>query len=289
MRRFVTAALAAGIGLAGGAAAAQGVAHQGTEFTLGYASWDLGIIFAPIEESGDTTLARVRTDWALGASFGVQANLEYFEMSLGDFDGEGTTTFALHPYYAFGTTGRAGLFFQRTDIEGGDDLDYTGLEGMFTPMPELAFEAYVGQAEADFLPDEVTSYGMTFHYALSDRIGMRVAYDREEISDGGFSANNSRFNIGLDYHIPGSGSFPGAVLTAEAGTVDLLGIVDVTVVGAKLTIPLGGTSGAAGRKLYRERGILWSLGSLAAGAGLGGPVVGPVGPPGPPQILRQEF
>lgn len=248
------------------AVSAQTVGHKGTDVTFGYDSWDVSVFGSDVG-SGDTKIARVRTDWGLGASFGVQANLDYASFSFDLSPSSSVKTFALHPYMEFGSAGRAGVFLQRSNFEFGiPSLDYYGVEGMFTPTPEMALEIYVGRGTSDFIPGDATAYGVTLHYALGESLGMHMAYDHETIDAGGSDFNNSRFNVGVDYYLNTGGSMPPVVLTAEAGTVDMMGFFDLTVVGAKITIPLGGTAGNTGRKLFRERGLFW-----AAQGGIFGP------------------
>ena len=260
MRTRLVSLAAAAFLVTAGAAASQGIEHKGTDLTFGYDDLSASIIFAPGDFGGETRLARARSDWGFGGRFGTQFNLDYSEISIEGSDSPGITNLALHPYMEFGSSGRAGLFFQRSDFENfSENLDYYGVEGMFTPMPQLTIEGYAGVADGDNMPFDVTTFGTTVYYAFAPNLGARMAYDYEDISDGGFSASNSRFNFGIDYYLGGNGSMMPIVLTAEVGTVDAFGFVDVNVIGAKVTIPLGSSGGAERRQLYRERGILWAV------------------------------
>jgi hypothetical protein len=252
------------IGLAG-MAAAQSFTHNGSTFTLGYDDWKVGVIFSPgTAVNGNTKVARARTDWGFGNNLGLQFNLDYADFEIEDAFTSSSTTYALHPYYEFSADTRVGLFYQTTNFEFYDEsIDYYGIEAMYSPMPELSVEAYLGSGRFGLGDDvDITTYGMTFHYAAGEKLGLKVAYDHETLNDGGSRLNLSRFNIGLDYHIDTGGSMPPIILSAEAGTVDLL-YFNLDLVGAKLTIPLGGTKGVTGRKLFRERALYWAVGSVS--------------------------
>jgi hypothetical protein len=227
--------------------------HQRSEFSLGYTS---------VSDDVDSSFAvGVKSDWTVSGAFGLQGNLAYR-------DSEGALSnslIGLHGYYGFGSGHRVGLFFQHEALlfPGGAGFQPTfqtiGLEAMIALSPAANLELYVGSTDIDGFPIPLTGgtlYGMEGSYAFTPNWRGRLNYKVIDLEAAVPVGSLSEMGIGVDYFLGGGGSGVPVILSAEAVRATAgFGSDKVEVLNLKITIPIGGDSGASGRKLFGDRGF----------------------------------
>jgi hypothetical protein len=226
--------------------------HRGTIATLEYGSYDYqGVLDIDAFRIG------AASDFAIGGAFGVQGALSYE-----DADDSGANTgsrfsWALHPYYEFSEALRVGAFYQRSSLDIGATYEttYYGAEAMFSPVENMTVEVYLGGGEIPLFPDaDLTSYGLGVSYAFGPNLVGRASYEADEL-EAGPSFDYSNTSVGLDYHFGGGSAVP-LILSLDYGQDTNFTINQTEWWALGVSIPLGGTAGASGRKLFGERGAL---------------------------------
>jgi len=229
---------------------AQGIEHLGSEFGLGYSSTEF-------DNSSDTAsgmTVSIKTDWALGANFGVQVN-----GSARDIDFGSIQTLGLHGWYQISPIVRLGAFAQQENFSingapGGLSSRLFGLEALVEPVENASIQIYAGrgQSEADFIGGsfDLTSYGMSATYDLSQAVSGRISFDRGSQDIMGTTVDADTMGFGIDWRTKGLGNVPLTIafdymhISSSFDNADRIGVT------AKIAI---GNSSETPRRLFNDR------------------------------------
>lgn len=229
---------------------AQGFGHLGSEFTLGYSVLD-GI------SSGETNegfLVAIKTDWALGASFGLQLN-----GGTRDVEAASIQTLGLHGWYQVNPTIRLGAFAQLTNvvIESAPDGitgQLFGVEALIEPADNAEIQIYAatGQNDLNFLSvsGDMTSYGVSARYDFTPSFSGRIFFDQGNQNIMGTPIDSQVMGFGFDWHTKGFGTTPVTIAFDYAHTQSIAAPVDRFSVTAKIGI---GGKDEKKRRLFDDR------------------------------------
>lgn len=228
---------------------AQGIEHLGSEFGLGYSSTS----FDNSSDSSNGFALSIKTDWALGAAFGLQVN-----GTARDFDFASAQTFGLHGWYQVSPILRLGAFAQQSNYSfsgGPGSLSgrLFGLEALVEPVENASIQLYAGRGNTDlaFLGQgEVTSYGMSASYDFSSALSARISFNHGNQVITGTSVDSQTMGFGIDWRTKGFGNTPMTIAFDYADVSSWMD--DGSRVSITAKIGLGG-SGDKPRRLFDDR------------------------------------
>jgi hypothetical protein len=187
---------------------AQGIQHLGSEFGLGYAARVTG----ESADSYDGPLVSIKTDWALGANFGLQLN-----GMARDLDSVSIQTYGLHGWYQLSPAFRLGAFAQQNNVSvSGAPVAFFGrqfgLEALVEPTENAAIQVYVGTGRNDFgfigQRADLTTYGISATYDFTPTLSGRISFDHGEQAVMGNTITSQLMGFGVDWRTKGFGSTP---------------------------------------------------------------------------------
>ena len=217
---------------------AQGIEHLGSEFGLGYSSTDP----ATSSESLTGLTLSIRTDWALGAQFGVQIGGATRDIELGDVQ-----DVSLHGWYQLNDTVRLGVFGQQTattliPLSTTLTTQIYGIEALLEPVENASIQVYASTGDMTVSGGSVTldhtGYGLSASYDFSPSMTGRIGFDKATQGDGGPDVSLSQMTVGADWHVnmaqlPVTVSFDYAKVDIPGGQMSRFAVTGKVMLGGK--------------------------------------------------------
>lgn len=224
MRKILTLAVVAGLC----APAAQAFELVGGTVGLDYSSF-LG------SDSNDETRSALSGafEFGIARSVSIQTDITLAGFNATDIN---ATTFALHGIYHAGESSSFGAFIGRDSVDGGNDLDFIGVEAGFA-TGAFGGEIYIAKADGDGA--DPTLFGLKGVYTLAPAIDLGARFDRISADD----LDLNRLSLTGEYK-----PMPELGLTAEIGSAEVEGAGSEAFAGIGVKFNFGARQGTAFEK-----------------------------------------
>ncbi|CUH79415.1 hypothetical protein TRM7557_02385 [Tritonibacter multivorans] len=211
------------------------------ELTLGYQS------LSDDGETADNFFGGGAIDADLGNGFHLNGGLNYTGTEYQDVDID-MTVFSLGAGYDVSPNVRVGAFFDRTNLDAGNEsltTNHFGVEGAYT-LESATLSAFFGKGDSSDLDLDSTVMGAEFVYEISQSIDLGAFLLHEEVN----SIDIDNFGLSAGYDMSDTAGLP-IYLNATLGRVDIEG-EGVTQFALTATIPLGGKGVKKGSRRFHK-------------------------------------